>query len=203
MPAARRTTRLASPRPHARGTTPAPRADPALFRTAVGNHLLYTCVKRAKQVVAVDLYRAMAHAVRDQLVQRWLDTQQTHARWRLAQALYGAADFEPFSAIHLARHRQIAQINFVAAARQTDRQGPVLHALGAQERQHARHFATILVAVGDQQDLFLASIARLRQCGLQRRLDIGFLAVHARRKLAVVNLSARQKFPFRHTAEGE
>jgi glycogen phosphorylase len=74
-------------------TEPAPRADPALFRHAVANHVLYTCVKRAKQVVAVDLYRAMAHAVRDQLVQRWLDTQQTHARRDVKRVFYLSSEF--------------------------------------------------------------------------------------------------------------
>ena len=74
-------------------TEPAPRADPALFRHAVANHVLYTCVKRAKQVGAVDLYRAMAHAVRDQLVQRWLDTQQTHARRDVKRVFYLSSEF--------------------------------------------------------------------------------------------------------------
>ena len=44
------------------------RVDPAQFRRAVLDHLLYTCVKEQAEVSAHDLYRAMAHTVRDRRV---------------------------------------------------------------------------------------------------------------------------------------
>src|SRR3954466_8179647 len=64
-----------------RGSPPAgapTRIDPGQFRKAVYDHLLYTCVKDQADASAHDLYRAMAHTVRDRLVQRWLATQRTY-----------------------------------------------------------------------------------------------------------------------------
>jgi starch phosphorylase len=52
--------------------------DPEVFRRATFDHLLYTCVRDHSEANPIDLYRAMAHAVRDRLVQRWLATQRTY-----------------------------------------------------------------------------------------------------------------------------
>ena len=41
-------------------------------------HLQYTLVKDKYSASKADLYLALAYAVRDMLVERWLDTQQTY-----------------------------------------------------------------------------------------------------------------------------
>jgi starch phosphorylase len=70
-----------------------PRIDPAGFRQAVLDHLLYTCVKTAAAANAQDYYRAMAHAVRDRLVQRWLNTQQLHMERDVKRVYYLSSEF--------------------------------------------------------------------------------------------------------------
>jgi starch phosphorylase len=54
------------------------RVDPATFRRKVVDHIRYTTVKAPRDAGADDLYRAMAHSVRDHLVGRWLSTQRTY-----------------------------------------------------------------------------------------------------------------------------
>ena len=119
-------------------------------------------------------------------------TQQTNSRRRVVQALDRAANFIGFSAVDLARQSQIAEINFIATARQAHRQRPNLHSLGAQKRNHARRFTAIFVAVGNQQDFPLAPLADLGNSGLQRGLNVGFVAVEARTKFAGWNPLTRQ-----------
>ncbi len=63
------------------------RVDPEVFRRATFDHLLYTCVRDHAEASPMDLYRAMAHAVRDRLVQRWLATQRTYHQ-RDAKCVY-------------------------------------------------------------------------------------------------------------------
>jgi glycogen phosphorylase len=72
--------------------TPA-RVDPNLFRAAVFDHLLYTCVKDASEATPYDLYRAMAHSVRDRLVLRWLATQRTYLERDPKRAYYLSSEF--------------------------------------------------------------------------------------------------------------
>ena len=52
--------------------------DPELFRRGFYDHLHYTCLTPPAAASSGHVYRAMAHAVRDRLVQRWLSTQQTY-----------------------------------------------------------------------------------------------------------------------------
>ena len=63
------------------------RVSPEEFRRSIRDHLLYTCVKDGHEVTTPDLYRAMAHSVRDRMVQRWLTTQRTY-RERDAKHIY-------------------------------------------------------------------------------------------------------------------
>src|SRR6476620_6606126 len=69
------------------------RVDPDVFKQALLDHLLYTCVKDQRDVTAVDLYRAMAHAVRDRLVQRWLATQRTYDERDVKRVYYLSSEF--------------------------------------------------------------------------------------------------------------
>jgi glycogen phosphorylase len=69
------------------------RADPEQFRRDLLNHLLYTCVKERSDAGAVDLYRAMAHTVRDRLVQRWLATQRTYLERDVKRVHYLSSEF--------------------------------------------------------------------------------------------------------------
>jgi starch phosphorylase len=70
-----------------------PHIPPAVFRQAVLDHVHYTCVKELNAATAGDLYRAMANAVRDRLVQRWLDTQRTHVERQVKRAYYFSSEF--------------------------------------------------------------------------------------------------------------
>ena len=63
------------------------------FRKSVVDHLLYTCVKSERAATPVDVYRAMAHAVRDRLVQRWLDTQHAHVERDVKRVYYLSSEF--------------------------------------------------------------------------------------------------------------
>jgi starch phosphorylase len=57
---------------------PGARVDPAAFRRDVIDHIRYTTVKHPREAGPDDVYRAMAHSVRDRLVHRWLATQRTY-----------------------------------------------------------------------------------------------------------------------------
>ncbi|HEX4355465.1 MAG TPA: glycogen/starch/alpha-glucan phosphorylase, partial [Polyangiales bacterium] len=69
------------------------RIEPEEFRRAVKDHLLYTCVKDSRDATAPDVYRAMAHSVRDRLVQRWLATQRTYAERDAKLVYYLSSEF--------------------------------------------------------------------------------------------------------------
>jgi glycogen phosphorylase len=69
------------------------RIDPAAFRQSVLDHLHYTCVKTSASAGRTDIYRAMAHAVRDRIVQRWLDTQRTHSERQAKRVYYLSSEF--------------------------------------------------------------------------------------------------------------
>ena len=67
--------------------------DPEQFRRNLLEHLLYTCVKEPGDAGPVDLYRAMARAVRDRLVQRWLATQRTYEERDVKRVYYLSSEF--------------------------------------------------------------------------------------------------------------
>src|SRR5690606_19272950 len=51
---------------------------PDTVRRAVLDHLYYTCIKDVASATLEDTYQAIAHAVRDRLVRRWIRTQRTY-----------------------------------------------------------------------------------------------------------------------------
>jgi starch phosphorylase len=63
------------------------------FQRATFDHLLYTCVKERQEAAPADFYRAMAHSVRDRLVQRWLATQKTYVERDVKRAYYLSSEF--------------------------------------------------------------------------------------------------------------
>jgi glycogen phosphorylase len=63
------------------------------FRKSVHDHLLYTCVKDAQSVTGPDLYRAMAHSVRDRMVQRWIASQRTYRERDVKSVYYLSSEF--------------------------------------------------------------------------------------------------------------
>ena len=69
------------------------RVDPEQFRRDLLDHLLYTCVKEREDAGVVDVYRAMAHTVRDRLVQRWLATQRTYVERDVKRIHYLSSEF--------------------------------------------------------------------------------------------------------------
>jgi glycogen phosphorylase len=74
-------------------SSPLPSRDPEEFRRDLLKHLLYTCAKDAHEAGPVDVYRAMAHSVRDRLVQRWLATQRTYVEHDVKRVHYLSAEF--------------------------------------------------------------------------------------------------------------
>ena len=69
------------------------RVDDGQFGQDVLRHLLYTCAKERPEASHVDLYRAMAHTVRDRLVQRWLATQRTYVERDAKRVYYLSSEF--------------------------------------------------------------------------------------------------------------
>jgi starch phosphorylase len=69
------------------------RIEPAVFRKAVEDHLLYTCIKEPAEATAFDYYTALAHTVRDRLVQRWLSTQKLYLERDAKRVYYLSSEF--------------------------------------------------------------------------------------------------------------
>jgi starch phosphorylase len=67
--------------------------DPRGFKRSVLDHLLFTCARDLRDASARDLYRAMAHAVRDRLVHRWLATQRTYDERDVKRVYYFSSEF--------------------------------------------------------------------------------------------------------------
>lgn len=77
------------------GIGPEPRLgmDARGFKRSVLDHLLFTCARDFRDATAQDLYRAMAHAVRDRLVHRWLATQRTYEEKDVKRTYYLSSEF--------------------------------------------------------------------------------------------------------------
>jgi starch phosphorylase len=67
--------------------------DPRAFKRSVLDHLLFTCARDLRDASARDLYRAMANAVRDRLVHRWLATQRTYDERNVKRVYYFSSEF--------------------------------------------------------------------------------------------------------------
>lgn len=67
--------------------------DTPVLKRAVLDHLLYTCAKDVEEASALDFYTALAHAVRDRLVHRWLATERTYQELDVKRAYYLSSEF--------------------------------------------------------------------------------------------------------------
>jgi starch phosphorylase len=67
--------------------------DARAFRRSVVDHLLFTCARMPRDASPRDLYRAMAHAVRDRLVYNWLATQRTYDERDVKRTYYLSSEF--------------------------------------------------------------------------------------------------------------
>jgi starch phosphorylase len=66
---------------------------PDALRRAVYDHLHYTCAKDQASATLRDLYMAMAHAMRDRLLSRWLATRATYRRLDTKRVYYLSAEY--------------------------------------------------------------------------------------------------------------
>lgn len=67
--------------------------DTPVLKRAVLDHLLYTCAKDVDEASPLDFYTALAHAVRDRLVHRWLATERTYQELDVKRAYYLSSEF--------------------------------------------------------------------------------------------------------------
>ncbi len=67
--------------------------NPATLERAVLDHLNYTVLKDARSAVLSDVYTALAHAVRDRLVERWIKTQRAYYDQDVKRVYYLSAEF--------------------------------------------------------------------------------------------------------------
>src|ERR1043165_4478692 len=57
------------------------------------NHLLYSLAKDQYSATALDRYEALALTVRDRLIERWIETQQTYYKKDAKRVYYLSAEF--------------------------------------------------------------------------------------------------------------
>ena len=67
--------------------------SPETLERAVLDHLYYTCSKTRRSATPLDVFNAMAHAVRDRLVHRWLATKRTYTQQNVKRLYYLSAEF--------------------------------------------------------------------------------------------------------------
>jgi glycogen phosphorylase len=67
--------------------------DARAFKRSVVDHVLYTYARSLREASPADVYRAMAHAVRDRLVHRWLATQRTYDDKDVKRVYYLSSEF--------------------------------------------------------------------------------------------------------------
>ncbi len=63
------------------------------IHTAFENHLLYTMAKDQYSATKLDLYKSLASTVKDQLVKRWIQTQQTYYKVDAKRVYYLSLEF--------------------------------------------------------------------------------------------------------------
>ncbi len=66
---------------------------PVTLERAVLDHLQFTRMKDLSSATRLDVYHAIAHAVRDRLVQRWIHTQRTYTERNVKRVYYLSAEF--------------------------------------------------------------------------------------------------------------
>jgi starch phosphorylase len=67
--------------------------DARAFKRSVVDHVLFTYGRSLREASARDIYRAMANAVRDRLVHRWLATQRTYDENDVKRVYYLSSEF--------------------------------------------------------------------------------------------------------------
>jgi starch phosphorylase len=67
--------------------------DARAFKRSVVDHVLFTYARSLRDASAADIYRAMANAVRDRLVHRWLATQRTYDESDAKRVYYLSSEF--------------------------------------------------------------------------------------------------------------
>lgn len=67
--------------------------DPVTLERAVLDHLAYSCMKDPKSATSLDVFNAIAHATRDRLVQRWIQTQRAYYEQNVKRVYYLSAEF--------------------------------------------------------------------------------------------------------------
>jgi len=64
-----------------------------LLKTSFENHLLYTMAKDQYSATKLDLYKSLAATVKDQLVKRWIQTQQSYYKTDAKRVYYLSLEF--------------------------------------------------------------------------------------------------------------
>ncbi|HKE13716.1 MAG TPA: glycogen/starch/alpha-glucan phosphorylase [Kofleriaceae bacterium] len=67
--------------------------DPVTVERAVLDHLRFTRMKDLTTATQLDVYHAMAHAVRDRLVERWIQTQRAYYEHKVKRIYYLSAEY--------------------------------------------------------------------------------------------------------------
>jgi len=67
--------------------------SPEALRRAVLDHLRFTRIKDLRSATPLDVYHALAHAARDRLVHRWIQTKRCYARRNVKRAYYLSAEY--------------------------------------------------------------------------------------------------------------
>jgi len=67
--------------------------SPEAIERAVLDHLYYTCSKTRRSATPLDIFSAIAHAVRDRLVHRWLATKRSYTQKNVKRLYYLSAEF--------------------------------------------------------------------------------------------------------------
>ncbi|HWM85588.1 MAG TPA: glycogen/starch/alpha-glucan phosphorylase [Kofleriaceae bacterium] len=66
---------------------------PVALERAVLDHLRFTRMKDLTSATRLDVYHAVAHAVRDRLVERWIQTQRAYTEQNVKRVYYLSAEF--------------------------------------------------------------------------------------------------------------
>src|SRR5438105_2102189 len=66
---------------------------PGTLAGAFKHHLLYTLAKDQYSATRLDLYKSLAHAVKDHLVKRWIRTQQSYYEQDAKRVYYLSLEF--------------------------------------------------------------------------------------------------------------
>lgn len=86
---------------------------PVTLERAVLDHLRYTCTKAQEDATLLDVYEALAHTVRDRLVNRWIETRRRYVASDVKRVYYLSAEF----LLGRQLHKNLAYLGIVDTAR--------------------------------------------------------------------------------------